>query len=78
LDANIQQGVSSLTQLSLLACTIDYSDQLVENEQLSQQVQQANKKIDATTKRANLACERVAQLEDTIKLIRQKLVMMMK
>ncbi|WVZ21389.1 hypothetical protein V8G54_008711 [Vigna mungo] len=70
LAANIRHGVSSLTQPSLLAAATDHIDHSAENEQLRQQVTQANIT-------AREAMERCAKLEDTMQLLKQQMAMMM-
>ena len=81
LASNIRHGVSSLTQPSIFAPSSDYFSL---NEQLHQQVMQANEKADQATQRADQATQIAAQanqkcamLEDKIKFMEQKLIMMM-
>ena len=59
LASNIRHGVSSLTQPSILAPSSDYFSH---NEQLHQQVMQANEKADQATQiaaQANVQCWRI-------------------
>ena len=74
LASNIRHGVSSLTQPSILAPSSDYFSH---NEQLHQQVMQANERADQATQIAAQANQKCAMLEDKIKFMEQKLTMMM-
>jgi len=73
LAGNFYQGMSSLTQPSLLASTTNLWAQ---NEQLRQKVRQANKKAEAATQRANSLNERTTQLEGPVQVMQKQLVMM--
>jgi len=69
LASNICHGVSSLSQPLFVTAATDYIDHYAENERLRQQVEQAQKT-------ANVAMQKYAQVEDTLRLIRQEMVMM--
>lgn len=58
LASNICHGVSSLTQPSIFAPSSDYFSL---NEQLHQQVMQANERVDQATQRADQATQIAAQ-----------------
>ena len=72
--SNIRHGVSSLTQPLILA---PFSDYFSHNEQLHQQVMQANERADQANQIAAQANQKGAMLEDKIKFMEQKLTMMM-